>query len=94
MEKPKRILNPLTISLTEDLLRAIVEVGTGEVLGYKLCQFHNDFDVDEGRMKVSVRVCGGPQEIECQCAKVKSVEVEEIEHRPLTVDDTYREDEF
>lgn len=94
MSDDKIEMEPLEIKLTQHQLETIVKAGVDRVMGFKLCQLYNRYDIDEGEMKVSMRVCGGPLCIPCQCEMAQSAKKEDKFETPLLNDDLYREDDF
>lgn len=94
MSEEKNGLEPLEIKLTENQLQSIVRAGVEKTMGFKLCQLRNDFNVDEGEMAVSIRVCGGVLGIACQCDLAQSAKPVEKYDTPLLRDDVHREDDF
>ena len=95
-KEKKRNITPLIIDLTLSQLEDIVSIGVEEAMGFKLCRLYNEFDIDEGEPSVKIRVCGGPMNIPCEC-EISQKKIESIQDdfdKPVSTDETFREDEF
>lgn len=88
-------IRPLTIDLDEELLENLVREGCTSLLGFKMCRFMNDYDVDLAEKVAKIRVCGGPSNIECECENRPEEAPISLEGPSVSLlDDTYREDDF